>query len=97
MFVTRCFALRAIDVSYRGAINEGWRSMRKPAVLVLGVALGFVAAHFVNQNPGGRRFFERVNRGGEELVRAFTSGYHAAESEQLDEDLERELNNLDGK
>ena len=71
--------------------------MRKLMLLVFGVAVGFVAAHFVNQSPGGRRFFERVNRGTEELTSAFTSGYYAAEREQHDEDLERTLDGLDAK
>ncbi|MGO2139371.1 hypothetical protein FB468_0676 [Leucobacter komagatae] len=71
--------------------------MRKLFVFVFGVATGFVAAHFVNQSPGGRRFFERVNRGITELSTAFSSGYEAAEREQFDEDLERTLKGLDSK
>lgn len=71
--------------------------MRKLMLFVFGVATGFVAAHYVNQKPGGRRFFERVNRGVEELSNAFSSGYEAAEREQFDEDLERTLKGLDHK
>lgn len=67
--------------------------MRKIVLLVFGVAIGFVAAHFVNQNPSGRQFFERVNRGTEELSSAFASGYHAAEQHHF----ERALNDLDPK
>ncbi|GAA1319323.1 hypothetical protein ACFSWE_06235 [Leucobacter albus] len=71
--------------------------MRKFVLFVFGVATGFVAAHFVNQSPGGRRFFERLNRGLAELTNAFTSGYEAAEREQFDEELERTLKGLDAK
>ena len=71
--------------------------MRKLVLFMFGVAAGFVAAHFVNQSPGGRRFFERVNRGISELSNAFTNGYEAAEREQFDEDLERTLKGLDTK
>ena len=62
--------------------------MRKLMWLLGGAALGFVAAHFVNQTPEGRRFFDRVNRGAEELGRAIAAGYHEAESgvaEAIDE------------
>lgn len=71
--------------------------MRKLMLLVFGVAVGFVAAHFVNQSPKGRRFFERVNRGTQELTSAFANGYRAAEREQLDDDFERALDGLDHK
>lgn len=68
--------------------------MRKLSLFVFGVATGFVAAHFVNQSPGGRRFFERVNRGMTEFQNAFSNGYESAEREQCDEDLERSLDDL---
>ncbi len=67
--------------------------MRKFVLLVFGAAIGFVAAHFVNQSPGGRQFFERVNRGTEELSRAFAQGYRAAEQDQF----EQKLNDLGPK
>lgn len=71
--------------------------MRKLMLFVFGVGTGFVLAHFVNQKPGGRRFFERVDRGITELSNAFSNGYEAAEREQFDEDLERTLKGLDHK
>ena len=49
--------------------------------LVTGVVLGFVGAHFVNQTAEGRRFFARVNRGVDELGRAFASGYRDADTD----------------
>lgn len=55
--------------------------------LITGVALGFVGAHFVNQTTEGRRFFARVNRGMDELGRAFASGYREGDA---DEDADAE-------
>lgn len=55
--------------------------MRKLTWLLTGAVLGFVAAHFVNRSPEGRRFFARVNRGIDELQSAFVTGYHEAEAE----------------
>ncbi|MBK0418171.1 hypothetical protein JD276_03900 [Leucobacter sp. CSA1] len=73
--------------------------MRKLFWLLFGVVLGFVAAHFVNQSPEGRRFFERVNRGTREFGDALAAGYRAAESageEALDE-VESALRELNEK
>mgnify|MGYP001766992630 CR=1 FL=1 len=73
--------------------------MRRLSWLIVGVALGFVAAHFVNQTPEGRRFFERVNRGAREFGDAVAAGYHEVEeefSEALD-DVERRLAKLESK
>ena len=57
--------------------------MRKLMWLLSGVALGFVAAHFVNQTTEGRRFFDRVGRGVDELGRAFAAGYREADADAL--------------
>lgn len=73
--------------------------MRRISWLIVGVALGFVAAHFVNQTPEGRRFFERVNRGAKEFSEAVAEGYRDAEegfSAALD-DVERRLSELEAK
>ncbi|UOQ58689.1 hypothetical protein MUN78_07665 [Leucobacter allii] len=69
--------------------------MRRLGWLLTGAALGFVAAHFVNRTPEGRRFFTRVNRGMEEFGRAFASGYEAeSDADGFDEDLEAALRDL---
>ncbi|WP_416446925.1 YtxH domain-containing protein [Leucobacter sp. HNU] len=73
--------------------------MRRLSWLIVGVAAGFVAAHFVNQTPEGRRFFERVNRGAREFSDALANGYREGEAE-LDETLdevERRLSRLEAK
>jgi len=54
--------------------------MSKFGYLITGVAAGFVAAHFVNQSPGGRRFFEQVNQGMREFSDAVAAGYRDAEA-----------------
>lgn len=69
--------------------------MRTLGTLIVGVALGFVAAHFVNQTPGGRRFFDRVNRGAREFGDAMAAGYR--EVEQQFDDVERRLEQLEAK
>ena len=49
--------------------------------LIVGVGLGFVGAHFVNQTPEGRRFFDRVSQGAREISDAVSAGYHGVEAE----------------
>ena len=53
--------------------------MRRFSWLLSGVVLGFIAAHYANRTPEGRRFFTRLNRGAEEFQRAFAAGYYEAE------------------
>ena len=73
--------------------------MRKLALLIAGIAIGFVVAHFVNRTPGGRRFFDRVNRGAREFGDAVVSGYREAEQHSADalNDVERRLAKLESK
>lgn len=49
--------------------------MRRIKWLLGGVLLGFVAAHFVNASPEGRRFFERISQGAREFNEAVQEGY----------------------
>lgn len=55
--------------------------MSKLSWLFTGVVLGFVAAHFVNQTPDGRRFFDRINQGAREFNEAVQAGYRRGEEE----------------
>lgn len=73
--------------------------MRKISLLIVGVALGFIAAHCVNQTPEGRRFFERVNRGAREFGEAMAAGYRDGEAvlEETLDDVERRLRDLESK
>ncbi|MEB4616221.1 hypothetical protein [Leucobacter sp. M11] len=70
--------------------------MRKFFTLIFGVALGFVAAHFINSTPEGRRFFQRVDRSVKQFGDAVVSGYRSGESELEDtlDDVERALKRL---
>ena len=71
--------------------------MRKLMWLLTGVGLGFLAAHFVNQTPEGRRFFDRLGQGAREFTDAVASGYHEVEvatGDVLDE-VEEVLDELD--
>ncbi|MBL3686921.1 hypothetical protein D3248_08150 [Leucobacter zeae] len=73
--------------------------MRRLQWLLSGVVLGFVAAHFVNRTPEGRRFFDRVNRGLDEFGRAFATGYREEEavSNETIDDVEAALRDLTDK
>lgn len=72
--------------------------MQKFKWLVGGMVLGFIAAHFVSQNPSGREFFERVNQGAKEFNDAFSEGYKQGGSpSELIEDMESALDSLKHK
>lgn len=49
--------------------------------LIVGVGLGFVAAHQVNKTPEGRRFFEDVDSRAHEFSNAVVDGYKEREAE----------------
>lgn len=71
--------------------------MRKLSWLIVGVALGFIGAHFVNQTPGGRRFFDQVGRGVQEFGDAIAEGYRVADQELTEtlDDVKRRLTKLE--
>ncbi|MEO7123509.1 MAG: hypothetical protein ABI400_10415 [Lacisediminihabitans sp.] len=49
--------------------------------LIVGVGIGFYAAHRVNQTPQGRAFFEDVNSKAREFSDAVVDGYKTREAE----------------
>jgi hypothetical protein len=49
--------------------------------LVVGVGIGFYAAHQVNKTPQGRAFFEDVDSKAREFGDAVIEGYKAREAE----------------
>lgn len=64
--------------------------------IIVGVAIGFVAAHFASRTPEGRRLLDQVNRGAREFGDAVASGYRDGEEhvgEALDE-VQRRLRSL---
>lgn len=59
--------------------------MTKFFYLAVGVTLGFIGAHFVNQTPRGRHFFDQVNRGAKEFGDAVVAGYRGTDASTLKE------------
>ncbi len=55
--------------------------MKKLLLLVVGVGIGFVAAHQLNKTPEGRAFFEDVDSKAREFGGAVVDGYKARETE----------------
>ncbi|MES2094711.1 MAG: hypothetical protein V4531_13000 [Actinomycetota bacterium] len=49
--------------------------------LIVGVGLGFVAAHQINKTPEGKRFFEDVDSRAHEFSAAVVDGYKEREAE----------------
>lgn len=55
--------------------------MKKIVWLIVGIGVGFVAAHKLNKTPEGRRFFEDVDAKAREFGGAVVDGYKAREAE----------------
>jgi hypothetical protein len=55
--------------------------MKKILWLVLGVALGFVVAHQVNQTAEGKRFFSDLDKRTRGFTESIVDGYRERESE----------------
>lgn len=55
--------------------------MKKIVWLIVGISVGFVAAHQLNKTPEGRRFFEDVDAKAREFGGAVVDGYKAREAE----------------
>lgn len=55
--------------------------MKKILWLVLGVAIGFVVAHQVNQTAEGRRFFSDLDKRTKGFTESIVDGYRERESE----------------
>ncbi|MCU1557268.1 MAG: hypothetical protein JWN09_1263 [Microbacteriaceae bacterium] len=49
--------------------------------LIVGVGVGFIAAHQVNKTPEGKKFFEDVDKRAKEFGDAVVDGYKAREAE----------------
>jgi len=52
--------------------------------LLIGVGLGFIVAHKVNQTPAGKKFFADLDATTKGLTDAVVAGYKAKESELRD-------------
>lgn len=55
--------------------------MKSIVLLVVGIAVGFVAAHQLSKTPQGRQFFDDVNTKAKDFGAAVVDGYKAREAE----------------
>jgi hypothetical protein len=55
--------------------------MRSAILFVVGIAVGFVAAHQVAKTPEGKQFFSEVDSKAREFTSAVVDGYREREAE----------------
>jgi hypothetical protein len=55
--------------------------MKNILLLIVGVGIGFVAAHQINKTPQGKAFFRDVDNKTKEFSSAVVEGYKAREAE----------------
>jgi hypothetical protein len=55
--------------------------MKNLVLLIVGVGIGFVAAHQINKTAEGKRFFADVDSRAKEFSSAVVEGYKAREAE----------------
>ena len=55
--------------------------MKGLLLLVVGIGVGFIAAHQVNKTPQGRQFFEDVDAKAREFGSSVVDGYKQREAE----------------
>lgn len=55
--------------------------MKNLVLLIVGIGLGFVAAHQINKTPEGQKFFADVDTRAKEFSGAVVEGYKAREAE----------------
>lgn len=55
--------------------------MKGLLLLVVGIGVGFIAAHQVNKTPQGRQFFEDVDTKAREFGSSVVDGYKQREAE----------------
>ena len=55
--------------------------MKNVVWLIVGVGVGFVAAHQIAKTPGGKRFFDDVNAKAHDFGDAVVDGYKQREAE----------------
>jgi hypothetical protein len=55
--------------------------MKNLLLVIVGVGIGFVAAHQINKTPEGQKFFADVDSRAKEFSSAVVEGYKAREAE----------------
>jgi len=58
--------------------------MKNALWLVVGIGLGFVAAHYAARTPQGKQFFDEVDAKAHEFAAAILDGYREREAELSD-------------
>jgi hypothetical protein len=55
--------------------------MKKIFWLIVGIKLGFIAAHLVSKNPAGKKFLDNVDRKAQQFGSAVVGGYRERDAE----------------
>lgn len=55
--------------------------MKNILLLIVGVGVGFIAAHQIAKTPEGKRFFDDIDSKAREFSSAVVDGYQAREAE----------------
>jgi len=71
--------------------------MKSALWLIVGVGVGFLAAHQVNKSPQGRAFFDEVETKTREFTDAVVDGYKSREAELRNAVDEAEADIADNK
>jgi len=58
--------------------------MKNALWLVVGIGLGFLAAHYAARTPQGKQFFDEVDAKAHEFAAAILDGYREREAELSD-------------
>ena len=55
--------------------------MKKVFWLIVGIKLGFIAAHLISKNPAGKKFFDEIDDKAHQFGAAVVAGYRDREAE----------------
>ena len=55
--------------------------MKKVFWLIVGIKLGFIAAHLISKNPAGKKFFDGIDDKAHQFGAAVVAGYRDRDAE----------------
>jgi hypothetical protein len=55
--------------------------MKKIFWLIVGIKLGFIAAHLISKNPAGKKFFDNIDEKAHQFGSAVVGGYRERDAE----------------
>ena len=55
--------------------------MKKIFWLIIGIKLGFIAAHLISKNPAGKKFFDNIDEKAHQFGTAVANGYRDRDAE----------------